>query len=125
MKTFLKYDFYCQFFFLIVGILAAIFEGIPFFYFIVGISQLISFLIRIFQKSRKSVLYIFYGVLILPVWLALLFIICFEKNDITSYAWFVLILSFVYSPILAAFYLYECYENYESSKNIESLKTKK
>jgi len=82
MKTFTKYDYYIQLFFIIVGPQAFIFGGLSgfvLFYFIVGIPQLIGFLIKLF-----------FG--------------------------YVLMISLLYSPVMAAAYVYDCYKMYEPYK---------
>jgi len=76
MKTFAKYDFYIQLLILIIGIISiftidnSFIEGLSF-YFIVGISQLISYIMKLFFKGEKSVLFIVYGIFIIPIWIFL------------------------------------------------------
>ncbi|WP_131368669.1 hypothetical protein [Chryseobacterium luteum] len=107
MKTFTKYDFYIQLLFLAAGVLAAVSEGILFFYFIVGIPQLISFIIRVFQKNKKTVGYIIYGIFIIPVWISLLMIFLFKHNhDVTDFFGSILMLSLFYSLIMAIIYVF-------------------
>lgn len=116
MKTFLKNDFYFQLFFLIAGVFSAIIGcffdfGIMLFYFVVGIPQLISFSIRAFNKDRKSIIYITYGIFILPVWMSLLIIFGLQNEyGITNFLGTILIISLIYSPVIAMFYVYDAYE---------------
>ncbi|HCA07736.1 hypothetical protein [Chryseobacterium sp.] len=105
MKTFVKIDFYSQLFFLGVGALAALSEGILFFYFIVGIPQLISFLIRLFLPIKKSVFYIIYGILIIPVWVSILS--AYTDYNISQFLDPILLASLFYSPVMAAIYIYD------------------
>ncbi|KQT18591.1 hypothetical protein ASG31_07710 [Chryseobacterium sp. Leaf404] len=121
MNNSLKLDYYTQLFFLIAGIISAVIGcffdfGFMLFYFVVGIPQLLSFTVRAFQKENKSVVYIVYGIFILPVWLSLL--IVFGLNNeygIANFLGYVLIISLVYSPVLSFFYVYDLYQ---SSKKI-------
>ncbi|MCW3162543.1 hypothetical protein [Chryseobacterium oryctis] len=120
MKKFIKYDYYAQLLFLIIGIVVAIVGGsngwgILLFYFIVGIPQLISFLIKLFLKIPKSTSYIIYGIFILPVWLSFTVIIAFKQyNDITNFFGLIILAAFFYSPLLAIMYVYENYYSYKS-----------
>lgn len=120
MKTFIKNDFYIQFYFLIAGLLSifvgvAVGWGIMPFYFVVGIPQLISFLFKIFQKRKKSISYIIYGLFIMPVWISSLIIFMFKSdNGITNFFGTILIASLLYSPFLAILYVYDNYKMYKS-----------
>ncbi|WP_415328078.1 hypothetical protein [Chryseobacterium sp. MMS23-Vi53] len=120
MKTFAKNDFYIQLSLFIIGLITVflgivVFENavVYLFYFIVGIPQLISFIIRAFQEIKKSWLYIVYGIFIIPVWISWLIILAFNNNnEVTN----VLIASIFYSPFLAIIYVYDTYEFYKSQK---------
>lgn len=120
MKTFIKNDFYIQVYFLVGG-LVSIFVGISVgwgimpFYFVVGIPQLISFLIKIFQKRKKTINYIIYGLFIMPVWISLLIMFIFKNNhEVTNFFGTILIASLLYSPFLAILYVYDNYKLYQS-----------
>ncbi|MBO6186517.1 MAG: hypothetical protein J6O88_17815 [Chryseobacterium sp.] len=116
MKTFFENQYYLQLFFLIIGILSAIVGcflgfGIMLFYLIVGIPQLISFSIRAFKKDEKSIIYIIYGIFILPVWIILLIFFSFRNEFIgANFLGTILIISLIYSPIMAIFYVYDAYK---------------
>lgn len=124
MKTFAKNDFYIQLSFLVIGLITVflgivVFENATVFlsYFIVGIPQLISFIIRAFQEIKKSWLYIVYGILIIPVWISWLIILAFNNNnEVTNFFGYILITSIFYSPFLAVVYVYDAYEFYKSQK---------
>lgn len=121
MKTFIKYDYYIQVLFLIAGINATLVEfqewNILTFYFVVGIPQLISFLIRLFLKSKKSGRYIVYGIMIIPVWISLLLaVVCKGEEYVVNLAGPLMIYALFYSPILALVYIYDCYSQYETLK---------
>jgi hypothetical protein len=121
MKTFAKYDYYIQFFFLVIGPQFFIIGGLSgwiLFYFIVGIPQLISFLIKIFLKTQKTPMYFIYGLFILPVWISILLkrtveLGIYESNILEN----IILLAFFYSPFLAALYVYENYKVYKSLKS--------
>lgn len=118
MKTFTKYDYYIQLFFIIVGPQAFIFGGLSgfvLFYFIVGIPQLIGFLIKLFLGTKKSVLYVAYGIVIVPIWI-IVTVLLIEKN-INDFFGYVLMISLLYSPVMAAAYVYDCYKMYEPYKH--------
>ncbi|MGN7756909.1 MULTISPECIES: hypothetical protein [Chryseobacterium] len=116
MKTFAAYDFYIQLAILIAGIIIesiGIFGGA--FYFVVGIPQLVSFLIRVLQPGKKSLLYIIYGILILPVWISLLLVFGLKVHpDITEMLLMILIGALFYSPVMAVIYIYDNYRTYKS-----------
>jgi hypothetical protein len=122
MKTFAKNDFYIQFYVLIAGLVSIIIGiglgyGIFLFYFIVGIPQLISFLIKAFQEKEKSLTYIIYGFFIMPVWVSWLAVLGFNNiNDVTNFFGYILIASVFYSLILAIVYVYDSYKLYKSQK---------
>ncbi|MDH6254407.1 cell division protein FtsX [Chryseobacterium sp. H1D6B] len=122
MRDFIKYDYYIQLFFLIAGTVTAVFGfflglGCMLFYFVVGIPQLVSFLIKAFQQTKKSMSYIVYGIFIIPVWLSILIVLAFNNEaDITNFFGYILIISLVYSPLLAVLYVYDNYKLYQSNK---------
>lgn len=120
MKKFIKYDYYVQLFFLILGPLALIMGGLSgliVFYFIIGIPQLISYLIRLFLNIKKAPFYHVYGILIIPVWISVLLIAIFKiGNDIMEIPSTIMMMAVFYSPILAIFYVYECHSMYKSLK---------
>ncbi len=118
MKTFTKIDYFVQIFALIVGFLSIInrFQdmGALRFYFIVGGAQLVSFLIRLFLKEKKSPGYIAYGILILPVWMILLAFFLFGNTiKYPAFLLYLLMSSLVYSPVMAVIYIYYCYKKYQ------------
>jgi hypothetical protein len=122
MKNWITYDYYIQLSCLIIGIIVAfvgIFLGVGFmpFYFIVGIPQLISFLVKTFYQKKKSVVYIIYGIGIIPVWFSIAVIGLNQHNDITNFFGFILIASLIYSPVLAGLYTYETYKIHQSLKH--------
>ncbi|MGE8556588.1 MAG: hypothetical protein ACN6OB_21915 [Chryseobacterium jejuense] len=119
MKEFAKNDYYIQTFFVIVGIAASAIGfqtwAVLAFYFIAGVSQLISFLLRLFINKRKSTLYIVYGITILPVWISLLVIILLKQNnDLTDFFGFILFSALFYSPVMALLYVYDTYNQYKN-----------
>ncbi|NIF06567.1 hypothetical protein F3J23_14050 [Chryseobacterium sp. Tr-659] len=121
MKTFVKYDYYIQLFSIIAGVVISIagFEKWRFmaFYFIAGISQLISFLIKLLLDSKKSKEFIIYGILILPVWISILIVFVLKlNNDATNFLGYILIFSLCYSPAMAFVYVYDCYRTYQLYK---------
>ncbi|GEN66424.1 MULTISPECIES: hypothetical protein [Chryseobacterium] len=121
MKEFTKNDYYIQVFFIIAGIVISIagmnYWGFMAFYFVVGISQLISFLIRLFIKSKKTMAYIIYGIAILPVWISLLMIVLLSHdNSSTNFFGYILIGALLYSPVMAGLYVYDCYKTYQFYK---------
>lgn len=122
MKTFAKNDFYIQLCILIAGLLSIIIGiilgyGAFLFYFVVGIPQLISFIIKAFQDTKKSLGYIVYGFFIIPVWIAWLVILGFNNNnDVTNFFGYILLASAFYSPVLAILYAYDSYIFFKSQK---------
>jgi hypothetical protein len=118
MKTFARYDFYIQLAILVAGFVTesmGVFGGA--FYFVVGIPQFVSFLIRALQPEKKSVLYIIYGILILPVWISLLLVVGLKVHpDIAELLLLILIGALFYSPVMAVIYIYDNYRLYKSYK---------
>jgi len=118
MKTFAKYDFYIQLVILAAGIIiesTGIFGGA--FYFVVGIPQFVSFLIRAFQPEKKSVLYTIYGILILPVWVSLLLVFGLKMHpEIAELLLLILMGALFYSPVMAVIYIYDNFRLYKSYK---------
>ncbi|SHG52778.1 hypothetical protein SAMN05421866_0726 [Chryseobacterium oranimense] len=120
MKTFAKYDFYIQLLILIIGIISIFtmdnsFIGGLSFHFIVGISQLISYIIKLFFKEEKSILFIIYGVFIMPIWISLLLLVIFKSQAYNL----LLVIPFFgvyYSPILALVYIFDAYKFYQYQK---------
>ncbi|UKB81114.1 hypothetical protein [Chryseobacterium sp. MEBOG07] len=118
MKTFTKYDYYIQLFFIIIGPQAFIIGGLSgfiLFYFIVGIPQLISFLIKLFLGTKKSVSYIMYGIVIVPVWIIVM--ILFTEKNLNDFFGYALMAALLYSPVMAVVYVYDCYNTYEPYKH--------
>lgn len=122
MKNFAKNDYYIQLCVLIAGLFSILIGiilgyGAFLFYFIVGIPQLISFCIKAFRHTKKSLSYIVYGIFIIPVWVSWMVILGFSNNnDITIFFGYILIAAAFYSPFLAIFYVYDAYELYQSEK---------
>lgn len=123
MKTFAKYDFYVQLLILITGIISiftmdnSFIEGVSF-YFIVGIPQMISYIIKALFLKEKSVLFIIYGIFIIPIWISLLLLILFQSQGIKAYELFIIIPFFglFYSPVLALVYIFDSYKLYQYQK---------
>lgn len=120
MKNFIKYDLFVQTFFLIAGCLVTIIEGWEgwiLFYFIVGIPQLISFLVKIFLKIKTSPLFLIYGIAILPVWISIVILktigIDYQVTDIPVC---IIMMAFFYSPFMALLYVIESHNLYNSLK---------
>jgi len=124
MKTFAKNDYYIQLLFFLIGLILALLDltiikkGFVFlFYFIVGIPQLISFCIKAFQETRKSLGYIVYGFFIIPVWASwLVVLVPNSNNDSVNLFGYILMASVFYSPILAIVYVYDSYIFFKSQK---------
>ncbi|SFN03899.1 hypothetical protein SAMN05421594_0559 [Chryseobacterium oleae] len=117
MRTFVIIDFYIQLIMLMTGMILASFGGYNFllFYYVTGSAQLISFLIRLFLPIKKSVFYIIYGILIIPVWVSILLKYASVANyDISQILMSVLFASLFYSPVMAVIYIYDYYRVYES-----------
>lgn len=80
------------------------------FYFGVGGMQLISFLIRVFFKYKKNLLYKIYGIVILNIWFSFLGLFMFGNiNSISSIFLSIAILGYFISPFFAIIYVYYCY----------------
>ncbi|MCQ9638009.1 hypothetical protein MP478_01305 [Chryseobacterium sp. WG14] len=117
MKEFTKIDFYTQMFFLIIGPVAFIMgglSGLVLFYFIVGIPQLISFLVKLFLGIKKSVWYITYGIVVIPFWITVM--ILFKEKILNDFFGYILIAALLYSPVMAGLYVYDCYKTYKFYK---------
>lgn len=124
MKTFLKIDYYVQ---LIVFVIISIIVLISFlvgdgkmiwlFYLGVGISQLISYLIRCFYDYKKSLRFKIYGYLIMPIFPILFLLAALGGVDSIAKILIILpILAVFYSPFLALLYIYDNYKIYKSQK---------
>lgn len=120
MKKFIKYDYYLQIFFLILGPQAFIlggFSGLILFYLIIGIPQLISYFIRFFLSIKKTPFFYMYGILIIPVWVSVVLVIIFKMgNTITEIPSMIMMMACFYSPILALLYVDEYGKIYRSLK---------
>lgn len=126
MKTFAKNDFYFQLtIFVIISVIVLIsfllrsekLILIYLFYFGVGISQLVSYLIRCSYNYKKSLIFKIYGCLIFPVFLSLiLLVISASFDDLAEIFMIIPMLSLYYSPVLAILYLIDCYNFYKSQK---------
>ncbi|RQO32190.1 hypothetical protein DBR32_00825 [Taibaiella sp. KBW10] len=121
MKTFLKYDYYFQLFLLLAGIglilTELLFTGLAYsgaLYVFIGGAQLLSFLIRLCMPYKKSVHYIVYGFMILPVWLIIMLFLLDGINDGASRKLFLycLIAALFYSPLMAISYIMDCRATY-------------
>jgi len=118
MKTFAKNDFYFQltiFAIILITVIMVLLAGnekiIWLFYFGIGISQLVSYLIRCSYNYKKSLIFKIYGYLILPIFLSfILLAICGGNDSVAQYFIVIPVLSFFYSPILAFLYLIDCYQ---------------
>ncbi|PXW16295.1 MULTISPECIES: hypothetical protein [Chryseobacterium] len=121
MKTFLKYDYFIQLIILIVCIVGAVmhYKDWKFieFYYGVGGAQLISYLIRLFFKLKQTSEFRVYGLTIMPVWICLLLVDQKIYNEFTmALIGIFLLLSLLYTPIMAILYVYDCYNSYEPYK---------
>ncbi|KIC63732.1 hypothetical protein [Chryseobacterium taiwanense] len=123
MKAFLKYDFYFQstiFIAYIIGWLVIehydlIFENyFLLFYHVMGGIQLLSYLIRLGLKYPKNLMYILYGIFIIPVWLIYFYDSQIEK--VGEIFFYILFFGFIYSPFLAISYIIYTYIAYKSQK---------
>ena len=118
MKTFAKNDFYFQltiFVVISITVIIALLAGnekiIWLFYVGIGISQLVSYLIRCSYNYKKSLIFKVYGYLILPIFPSLILLAIFGNIDSAAGIFIIIpILSFFYSPILAVLYLVDCYQ---------------
>lgn len=96
------------------------------FHFIVGGFQLLSYLIRIYFKYKKSIIFKVYGIFILPIWIILFFAVILqgvsidlgELNQIAGVFLFYLFLSLFFSPFFALVYVYYCYSTYKNPQNV-------
>lgn len=120
MKTFLKVDYYLQiivfFGYIIFGFVYGLIKSDLFsvwwmFYFVVGGFQLISYLTKLMMGFWNDLFMKIYGVLILPVWFALLL------YQINLHLDFIVVFGALASPFLAFFYLFYCRDK---SKNPEA-----
>ncbi|MFZ4929482.1 hypothetical protein [Chryseobacterium sp. Mn2064] len=118
MKTFVKYDFYIQLFFLMVWPLTLLLVGGPaiiWFYFMVGFPQLISFLIKLFLRLKKTLPFYIYGAFIIPAWISLVLIVVFNiEGACREIPEMILMMAILYSPPLAILYICENYDLYQS-----------
>mgnify|MGYP003586067123 CR=1 FL=1 len=119
MKTFIKYDFYIQILFLITGIVSVFIDesyirGLSF-YFLVGIPQIVSYIIKLFFDVEKSLIFFIYGFFIIPVWISLILYLLFGSYSYELSNLFIAIpfFGFFYSPILALLYIFDCYKLYK------------
>ena len=116
MKTFFKLDYYLQVFvFLatIIGILIFVLfkdksEALFFFYFIVGGSQLLSFLVRLLLKYPKDLIYKLYGWFIMPIWIG--FLPAIIDISAISYLYTIVLLGAFYSPAFSLIYIVYCHK---------------
>lgn len=129
MKKFLQIDFWVQLIVLIVTLSYIALNSIEnnelnsyiyYFYFIVGISQFISFIIRLFLNYKKSFIFVAYGILVSPIWLILILFYLFKENmnnvlsdNLTTGILSFLIISLFYTPILSLIYIGEIFSTYK------------
>lgn len=119
MKTFLKIDYYLQLTvflaYIVFGITYGFFNDKLFiiwiaFYFVVGGFQLVSYIIRIFTGSRNDLFIRFYGFMIVPIWIVLLF----DRLGITiDRLSFIPAYGLLTSPFLSITYLLYCREKFK------------
>ena len=117
MKTFLKIDYYLQliifFGYISIGVIYGVIKNDLFsvwwmFYFVVGGFQLISYLTKLMMGFWNDLFMKIYGVLILPVWFALLlYQIDFHFDSIVVFGAFA-------SPFMAFFYLFYCRDKFKN-----------
>jgi len=125
MKNSAKNDYYIQLCILTAGLLSIIIGmvlgyGVILFYFVVGIPQLITYIIKGFQGTKKSLGYIVYGFFIIPVWISWLVLLGFNNNnDVTNFFGYILLASVFYSPVLALIYVYDSYMFFKSQKQAQ------
>lgn len=97
-----------------------------YFHFIIGGFQLLSFLIRVYFKYKKSIIFKIYGIFIIPIWIILFFAVVLqgasidlgELNQIAGVFLFYLYLSLFFSPFFAIIYVYYCYSTYKNPQNV-------
>jgi hypothetical protein len=123
MKNFAKNDFYFQVtIFVIISmiVLIAFIVGnekmIWLFYFGVGVSQLVSYLIRCSYEYKKSLLFKIYGFFIIPIYLSLIGMIIFAEMQFMSFLIVIPMLALYYSPFMALIFVYDNYKTYKSLK---------
>ncbi|WEK71359.1 MAG: hypothetical protein P0Y62_07300 [Candidatus Chryseobacterium colombiense] len=126
MKTFFKYDFYVQFTIFIAYIIGwliikhydLVFENyFLLFYHVVGGAQLLSYLIRLGIRYPKNLMYVLYGILIIPVWLIYFYDIQIAR--VGEIFFYILFSAFFYSPLMAISYIIYTYITYESQKQTQ------
>ncbi|MDQ1161562.1 hypothetical protein QE422_001930 [Chryseobacterium sp. SORGH_AS 447] len=119
MKTFLKIDYYLQLTvfltYILFGITYGFFKNKLFtvwiaFYFVVGGFQLVSYIIRIFIGSWNDLFIRFYGFMIVPIWIVLLFDRLGITIDMLS---FIPAYGLLTSPFLSITYLLYCREKFK------------
>lgn len=110
MKIKNKIDFYVQATILIASLIALIIflfaESVYILslYFVVGIPQAISYLIRLFLFKHKTILMIVYGLLVMPLWI-LIILMSGELGSGVLLMDVYLFLNFFISPLMAIFYV--------------------
>lgn len=121
MKTILKFDYYWQTSLILLMVVYTVFDftvqsgsHLLYYHFVVGISQLVSFVMRIYFLGAKGKFITVYGFLVIPVWFALIASqINFPFDDIRAgflYQGFIIcpLISFFYP-----FYIHEADQKYE------------
>ncbi|ALR30761.1 hypothetical protein ATE47_09575 [Chryseobacterium sp. IHB B 17019] len=123
MENFAKNDFYFQVtIFVIISmiVLIAFIVGnekmIWLFYFGVGVSQSVSYLIRCSYEYKKSLLFKIYGFFIIPIYLSLIGMIIFAEMQFMSFLIVIPMLALYYSPFMALIFVYDNYKTYKSLK---------
>lgn len=135
MKKFFCIDFWVQLILIISFFIFMLIEFIAnmniesffyYFHFIVGGFQLLSFLIRVIFKYKKSIIFKIYGFFILPIWIILFLAVILQGasidlkqlNQIAGYFLLYLYLSLFFTPFFALVYVYYSYSTYKNSQNI-------
>lgn len=123
MKTILKYDYFLQLTVLILSVswlsVDLIFlKGYNFFWFypLVGLTQLFSFIVRLFIPYKKTSLFILYGIIIMPVWIAIFLVLAFNLQEaVVSPMLLLMIAALFLSPPMAILYVLDCRAVYKRS----------
>ncbi|MNT05387.1 hypothetical protein D3C71_412330 [compost metagenome] len=124
MKSFFKTDLYVQVFNIICALilLPVVYlyasSYVLLLYIAVGIIQLISYLIRLSMDYKKSTLFRLYGILMMPVWAALLMgitALSIKSGALAAICLWILFAALFLSPIMAIVYAVDCWKVYKAA----------
>lgn len=124
MRSFFKTDLYVQVFAIICALilLPVVYlyasNYLLLLYISVGIIQLISYLIRLSMGYKKSTIFRLYGILMMPVWAALLIgitALSIQSESLTTICLWVLLAALFFSPIMAIIYALDCRKVYKAT----------